>query len=161
MSQNLDIVRLQDFRGQYRITIPREMVQKLKWEKETLGMYVSSHPLSGLRKYIGKKAQLISHLKAADAGKRISLAGLEEVAAEGAVAEGCDAAGFGHCEVGSEEGLEHAGGDSTGDEENVCVAGGGDEVDAEAFDVIDRAVQADDLHLTPVAGARIDLSYGE
>jgi len=33
MSQNLDIVRLQDFRGQYRITIPREMVEKLKWEK--------------------------------------------------------------------------------------------------------------------------------
>lgn len=33
MSQSLDIVRLQDFRGQYRITIPREMVEKLKWEK--------------------------------------------------------------------------------------------------------------------------------
>jgi len=33
MSQNLDIVRLQDFRGQYRITVPREMVEKLKWQK--------------------------------------------------------------------------------------------------------------------------------
>jgi len=33
MSQMLDIVRLQDFRGQFRITIPREMVEKLKWQK--------------------------------------------------------------------------------------------------------------------------------
>ena len=33
MSLGLDIVRLQDFRGQYRITIPREMVEKLKWQK--------------------------------------------------------------------------------------------------------------------------------
>ncbi len=33
MSQPLEIVRLQSFRGQYRITIPREMVEKLKWQK--------------------------------------------------------------------------------------------------------------------------------
>jgi antitoxin component of MazEF toxin-antitoxin module len=33
MSQSLEIVRLQGFRGQYRITIPREMVEKLKWQK--------------------------------------------------------------------------------------------------------------------------------
>lgn len=33
MSQMLDIVRLQDFRGQFRITIPRDMVEKLKWQK--------------------------------------------------------------------------------------------------------------------------------
>ncbi|MGA2791762.1 MAG: AbrB/MazE/SpoVT family DNA-binding domain-containing protein [Candidatus Bathyarchaeia archaeon] len=33
MSQGLEIVRLQDFRGQYRITIPRDMVEKLKWQK--------------------------------------------------------------------------------------------------------------------------------
>ena len=53
-------------------------LEKLKWEKETLGMYVSSHPLAGLRKYIGKKAQLIGNLTAKDAGKRITLAGIEE-----------------------------------------------------------------------------------
>ena len=52
--------------------------EKLKWEKETLGMYVSSHPLAGLRKYIGKKAQLIADLAAKDAGKKATLAGLEE-----------------------------------------------------------------------------------
>ena len=33
MSQTLDIVRLQGFRGQYRVTIPHEMVEKLKWQK--------------------------------------------------------------------------------------------------------------------------------
>jgi bifunctional DNA-binding transcriptional regulator/antitoxin component of YhaV-PrlF toxin-antitoxin module len=33
MSQNVDIVRLQGFRGQFRITIPREMVEKLRWQK--------------------------------------------------------------------------------------------------------------------------------
>jgi len=33
VSQSLEIVRLQDFRGQFRITIPREMVEKLKWQK--------------------------------------------------------------------------------------------------------------------------------
>lgn len=53
-------------------------LEKLQWEKETLGMYVSSHPLAGLRKYIGKKAQLIATLTAKDAGKRITLAGIEE-----------------------------------------------------------------------------------
>jgi hypothetical protein len=33
MSQSLEIVRLQGFRSQYRITIPREMVEKLRWQK--------------------------------------------------------------------------------------------------------------------------------
>lgn len=33
MSESVDIVRLQDFRGQFRITIPREMVEKLRWQK--------------------------------------------------------------------------------------------------------------------------------
>ncbi len=33
LSQTLEIVRLQGFRGQFRITIPREMVERLKWQK--------------------------------------------------------------------------------------------------------------------------------
>jgi bifunctional DNA-binding transcriptional regulator/antitoxin component of YhaV-PrlF toxin-antitoxin module len=33
LSQALEIVRLQGFKGQYRITVPREMVEKLKWQK--------------------------------------------------------------------------------------------------------------------------------
>ena len=49
---------------------------KLLWEKETLGLYVSSHPLTGMRKYIGKKARLISSLKNEDIGKRVTIAGI-------------------------------------------------------------------------------------
>ena len=51
---------------------------KLQWEKETMGLYVSSHPLAGLKKYIGKKAQLISGLTNNEVGKKITLAGIVE-----------------------------------------------------------------------------------
>lgn len=59
-------------------TPPATPQQKLLWEKETLGLYVSSHPLAGLKKYIGKKAQLIASLSAKDAGKKITVAGIQE-----------------------------------------------------------------------------------
>jgi len=59
-------------------TPPATNQEKLKWEKETLGMYVSSHPLAGMRKYIGKKAQLIANLTQKDVDKKITLAGIEE-----------------------------------------------------------------------------------
>lgn len=59
-------------------TLPATPLEILKWEKEALGMYVSSHPLAGLRKYIGKKAQLIADLTFKDHGKHVTLAGLEE-----------------------------------------------------------------------------------
>lgn len=57
---------------------PASSQQKLAWEKETLGLYVSSHPLAGLRKYIGKKARLIESLSQDDAGKKITIAGIVE-----------------------------------------------------------------------------------
>jgi DNA polymerase-3 subunit alpha len=59
-------------------TPPASVLQKLQWEKEALGMYVSSHPLAGLKKYIGKKAQLVGSLTREDAGKKITLAGIVE-----------------------------------------------------------------------------------
>lgn len=52
--------------------------QKLQWEKETLGLYVSSHPLAGLKKYIGKKARLTASLEQKDVGKKITIAGIVE-----------------------------------------------------------------------------------
>jgi hypothetical protein len=52
--------------------------QKLQWEKETLGLYVSSHPLAGLRKYIGKKARLIESLTGDDVGRKVTVAGIVE-----------------------------------------------------------------------------------
>jgi DNA polymerase-3 subunit alpha len=52
--------------------------EKLAWEKETLGLYVSSHPLAGMSRYIGKKAQLIGHLTTKEVGKKVTLAGIAE-----------------------------------------------------------------------------------
>lgn len=57
---------------------PATAQQKLLWEKETLGLYVSSHPLAGLRKYIRKKARLLSGITSEDAGKRVTIAGIIE-----------------------------------------------------------------------------------
>jgi len=52
--------------------------QKLAWEKETLGMYVSSPPRAGLRKYISRKALLIGDLTQKNVGKKGTLAGMVE-----------------------------------------------------------------------------------
>ncbi len=57
---------------------PATAAQKLLWEKETLGLYVSSHPLAGLKKYMSKKARLIDGLSADDAGRKITIAGILE-----------------------------------------------------------------------------------
>jgi DNA polymerase III subunit alpha len=57
---------------------PATSYQKLQWEKETLGLYVSSHPLAGLKKYIGKKARLIDSLNADDVGRKVTVAGIVE-----------------------------------------------------------------------------------
>lgn len=51
-------------------------MQRLKWEKTFLGMYVSGHPLRGLSAYIGRKAYLIGKLNKRQVGKRIRLFGL-------------------------------------------------------------------------------------
>jgi DNA polymerase-3 subunit alpha len=52
--------------------------QKLQWEKETLGLYVTSHPLAGLQQYIGKKAHLVEQLGRKDVGRKVTIAGIEE-----------------------------------------------------------------------------------
>ncbi|MBP9750555.1 MAG: DNA polymerase III subunit alpha [Candidatus Peribacteraceae bacterium] len=59
-------------------TPPASPQQKLIWEKETLGLYVSSHPLAGMKKYIAKKARLIGSLESKDIGKKVTVAGIEE-----------------------------------------------------------------------------------
>lgn len=59
-------------------TPPATAQQKLEWEKETLGLYVSSHPLAGLKKYISRKANLIADLTAKNVGKKATLAGIVE-----------------------------------------------------------------------------------
>jgi len=54
------------------------LATKLQWEKETLGLYVSSHPLAGLTKYIGKKAQLVRDFTREHIGKKVTVAGIVE-----------------------------------------------------------------------------------
>ncbi|MBD3360650.1 DNA polymerase III subunit alpha, partial [Candidatus Peregrinibacteria bacterium] len=51
-------------------------MQRLKCEKEFLGMYVSDHPLKGLKKYLKKKAHLIGELTHKHVGKNLKLCGL-------------------------------------------------------------------------------------
>ncbi|MDD3861527.1 MAG: DNA polymerase III subunit alpha [Candidatus Gracilibacteria bacterium] len=51
-------------------------MQRLKWEKEFIGMYVSGHPLRGLKKYISRKANLIGNLSNKSLGKPLKVLGL-------------------------------------------------------------------------------------
>jgi len=60
-------------------TSPASPQQKLQWEKEALGLYVSSHPLAGLRKYIAKKARLIGELSRKEMNGKVTIVGLPEL----------------------------------------------------------------------------------
>ena len=51
-------------------------MQRLKWEKELLGMYVSGHPLRGLKNYIQKKGRLINSITKKDIDKNLSIMGI-------------------------------------------------------------------------------------
>ncbi|MFA7685550.1 MAG: DNA polymerase III subunit alpha [Candidatus Gracilibacteria bacterium] len=51
-------------------------MQRLKWEKDFIGMYVSGHPLRGLKKYISRKANLIGNLTSKSLGKPVKVIGL-------------------------------------------------------------------------------------
>ncbi len=70
--------KMDDATIEFPETVPATPLEKLQWEKETLGMYVSNHPLAGLKKYIGKKALLIENLTQKEVGKKIKLTGIQE-----------------------------------------------------------------------------------
>lgn len=55
---------------------PATNMERLTWEKEYLGLYVSGHPLKGLRKYLAKKVMLIDNLTKRNIGKTVKLGGL-------------------------------------------------------------------------------------
>ncbi len=55
---------------------PASQVDCLRWEKEFLGLYVSSHPLQGLRRYLGKKVLLVEKIEKKYLGKSLQFAGL-------------------------------------------------------------------------------------
>jgi len=50
--------------------------QKLQWEKAALGIYVSDHPLKGLRDYMKKKVTLIGSLNASMSDRELAIGGL-------------------------------------------------------------------------------------
>lgn len=55
---------------------PASFMEKLTWEKTYLGLYVSGHPLKGLRKYLSKKVLLIDGITKRNVGKTVKLGGL-------------------------------------------------------------------------------------
>jgi len=50
--------------------------QKLFWEKELMGMYITAHPLAGLNKYLSKKMDPIGSINKKSIGKVVSVGGL-------------------------------------------------------------------------------------
>jgi DNA polymerase III subunit alpha len=50
--------------------------EKLGWEKEFMGLYVSGHPLQGLRGYLSSKAKLIGSLGPGNLNKKTKIIGL-------------------------------------------------------------------------------------
>lgn len=57
-------------------TEPATSSEQLKWEKEYLGLYVSSHPLAGLKKYFEKKVIPLNELEHKTVGKPIKVGGI-------------------------------------------------------------------------------------
>lgn len=55
---------------------PATPMQRLTWEKQFMGLYVSGHPLQGLTKYLKKKVNLINLLTRKHVGKPVTVAGL-------------------------------------------------------------------------------------
>lgn len=51
-------------------------LQRLQWEKQYLGLYISGHPLDGLKKYFKKKATLINTMTDKEVGKKKIIMGL-------------------------------------------------------------------------------------
>jgi len=55
---------------------PAKVLEKLAWEKELLGLYVSSHPLNGFKKLFESKCFAISKIDKSMVNKKVILGGL-------------------------------------------------------------------------------------
>ena len=82
----------------------------------------------------------------------------EDPAAERAIAQSGDEAGFGHRVVGGSQRLGHARRDRAGDEQHVGVPRRGDDVQAEALEIVDGVGGGGQLVLAAVAGAGVDVA---
>ena len=69
-----DSVDMQPF--QLKKVIPATRIEKLQWEKQFLGLYVSGHPLQGLKKYMAKKAYPLGDFSEKFVGKSFTTCGL-------------------------------------------------------------------------------------
>lgn len=61
---------------QVRNIAPSTLFERLGFEKEFLGLYVSGHPLHGLQRYLAKKVHSIASLNEDDLGKKLKIGGL-------------------------------------------------------------------------------------
>jgi len=55
---------------------PASKKEKLSWEKELLGLFVSSHPLEGFEKILEKKTVSISKISAIPVSRRVTIGGI-------------------------------------------------------------------------------------
>jgi len=55
---------------------PASKAEKLSWEKELLGLYVSSHPLEDFKKVLEKKSFAISKIGSALIGRQVKIGGI-------------------------------------------------------------------------------------
>jgi DNA polymerase-3 subunit alpha len=55
---------------------PASSAQRLKWEKDFLGLFVSGHPLQGLTRHIASRGKLIGKMTRRSIGKRAKVTGL-------------------------------------------------------------------------------------
>lgn len=55
---------------------PSTKLEKLQWEKEYLGLFVSGHPLLGMKKYLAKKAHPIAAIDDKLKGKTVQILGI-------------------------------------------------------------------------------------
>ena len=85
----------------------------------------------------------------------------DQVAAERAVAQCCDQARLGHGLVGRSQRRRHPRGDGTGDQQHVCVARRGHDVQTELLEVVEGVGGSGELVLASVAGARVDVAQRE
>jgi len=55
---------------------PINNFEKLRWEKELLGLYVTSHPLEGMKKFFAGKTVAISEIKNSFMNQRVKVGGI-------------------------------------------------------------------------------------
>lgn len=68
------------FKNEPRIALlqsePLKEAEKLKWEKELLGLYISSHPLNNIKDFLDKNAFSISKINHSLVNKKVKLGGI-------------------------------------------------------------------------------------